>query len=135
MAALVTLTRTWRSNTLSFARKLKLLKALVIFTLLYASEILALLPESKQRLQTFETECMRKLLRISYIEHKTSDWVRRKINFLVDPQEPLVTTDRRWKLTRFGHVSRHDRQLVSQLVGALSQRVTSRLTAFPKHPL
>ena len=102
MAALVTLTRTWRSNTLSFARKLKLLKALVIFILLYASEILTLLPDSEQRLQTFETESMRKLLRISYLERKTSDWVRSKINFLVDPQEPLVTTDRRWKLTRFG---------------------------------
>ena len=35
---------------------------------------------------------MRKLLRISYLEHKTNDWVRNKINFLVGPQESLVAT-------------------------------------------
>ena len=33
---------------------------------------------------------MRKLLRISYFEHKTNDWVRSKINFLVAPQKPVL---------------------------------------------
>ena len=33
---------------------------------------------------------MSKLLRISNLEHKTNDWVRSKINFLVGPQEPLL---------------------------------------------
>ena len=51
--------------------------------------------------------CMRKLL-ISYLEHKTSDWVQSKINFLVDAQEPLLTTVKRLKLSWFWHVSFHD---------------------------
>ena len=39
----------------------------------YGCETWALLPDSKKRVQPFETECMRKLLRISYLEHRTND--------------------------------------------------------------
>ena len=49
-----------------------------------------------------------KLLRISYLEHKTNDWVRSKINFLVDPQEPLLATVKRRKLAWLGQTTRHD---------------------------
>ena len=56
----------------------------------------------RKRIQAFETKCMRKLLRISYLEHKTNDWVRSKINFLVGPQEPLLATVKRRKLSWFG---------------------------------
>ena len=35
--------------------------------------------------------CTRELLHI-YLGHKTNDWVRSKINFLEDPQEPLPAT-------------------------------------------
>ena len=51
---------------------------------------------------------MRKLLFISYLEHKTNDWMRSKINFLMDSQEPLLVTVKRLKLAWFGHVTRHD---------------------------
>ena len=44
---------------------------------------------------------MRKLLRISYLEHKTNDWVQSNINFLVGPQE-LLATDKRRKLAWLG---------------------------------
>ena len=55
-----------------------------------------------------ETECLRKLLRISYLVHKTNDWMRSKISFLVGPQEPLLPTVKRRKLAWFGHVTRDD---------------------------
>ena len=55
-----------------------------------------------------ETKCTRKLLRFSYLEHKTNDWVRSKISFLVGPQEHLLATVKRRKLAWFGHVTRHD---------------------------
>ena len=50
---------------------------------------------------------MRKLLRISYLEHKTNDWVRSKIDFLVGPQESLLATVKRRQLAWFGHITRH----------------------------
>ena len=45
------------------------------------------------------------LLHISYLEHKTNDWVQSKINFLVGPQKPLLATVKRRKLAWFRHVS------------------------------
>ena len=60
----------------------------------------------KKRIQTFETKCMRKLLRASYLEHKTNDWMQSMINFLVGPQEPLLATVKRRKLAWFRHVKR-----------------------------
>ena len=59
-------------------------------------------------LHAFETKCLRKLLCISFLEHKTNDWVRSKINFLVGPQEPLLATVKRRKLAWFGHVTHHN---------------------------
>ena len=61
----------------------------------------------KEKDQTFETKCQRKLLRTSYLQHKTSDWMQSENNF-VGPQEPLLATVKRRKLAWFGHVTRHD---------------------------
>ena len=67
---------------------------------------------TEKRIQTFETKFMRKLLCISYSEHKTNDCVRSKINFLLDPVTRSTVTSsatvRRRKLARFGHVTRYD---------------------------
>ena len=60
-------------------------------------------------MQTIETKCMRKLLRISRLVHNTNDWVRSKINFLVGPQEPLLATVKRRNLAWFGQVTRPNR--------------------------
>ena len=50
----------------------------------------------------------KEILRISYLEHKTNDWVWHKINFFVGPQEPLLATVKGWKLAWFGHVTCHN---------------------------
>ena len=39
-----------------------------------------------------ETKCLRKLLHIPCLEHKTNDWVWSKVNFFLGPQEPLLAT-------------------------------------------
>ena len=57
--------------------------------LIYGCETWTQLADSEKRTQAFETKCTRKLLRISFLEYKTNDWVRTKINFRVGPQEPL----------------------------------------------
>ena len=90
-----------------FASKFKLYKSLVAAILLYGCETLTLLADSEEGIQTFVTKCMNKLLRISYLEHKTNDWVRSKINFFVGPQELLLATVKRRKFACFGHVTRH----------------------------
>ena len=54
-----------------------------------------------------ETKCLRKLIRISCLEHKTNERVRSKINFLVGPQEPPLAAVKRRKLAWLGHVTRY----------------------------
>ena len=73
----------------------------------------------EKRDQAFETKCLRKLLCISCLEHKTNEWTRSKINFLVGPQEPLLVTVKRRKLAWFGHVTRHDSLFKTILQGIL----------------
>ena len=64
--------------------------------------------EKKKRILTFKTKCLRKVLHISDLKHKTNDWVHSKINFLVSLQEPFLATVKRRKPPWFGHVTSHD---------------------------
>ena len=60
------------------------------------------------RLASRGKDWKRKLLRISYLECVTNDWVRSKVDFLVSPQEFRLATVERRKLAWFGHVTRFD---------------------------
>ena len=108
MAAMARLNRIWRCNIISFASKFKLYKSLVTSILLFRCETGTLHADSeKKMIQAFEAKCLRKLIRVSHLEHKTKDLVQSKINFLVGPQEPFLATAKGWKLAWFGHVTRH----------------------------
>ena len=77
---------------------------------------------SEKRTQAFRIECLRKLLHISYLEHKTNDCMWSKINFLVGSQEPLLEIVERQKLAWFGHVTRHGSLTKTVLQGTLEGR-------------
>ena len=62
----------------------------------------------EKKIAAFETKQFRKLLGISYREHRTNEYVRQKIKELVGEQEPLLATVKRRKLTFFGHTIRHN---------------------------
>ena len=85
MAAMARLNGIWRCNTISFTHKFKLYKSLVTSILRYGCETWTLLADSEKRIQAFKTKCKRKLLRISYMECRTSNCVQSKIDFLVGP--------------------------------------------------
>ena len=110
------LNRIWWCSTISFTRKFKLYKSLVTSILLLGCETWlvklvlraqSLVADSEKRIQVFESKCLRTLLCISYLDHKTSNWVWSKSNSLVGPQELLLATVKKWKLAWFGHVTRH----------------------------
>ena len=73
----------------------------------------------KKIIQAFETKCLRKHLRMSYLQNKINEWVRSKINFFLGPQEPLLATVKRRKLARFGHVTSVDSLSNTILQGTL----------------
>ena len=107
MSAMARLTRLWKSN-ISFLVKHKLYKTLVVSILLYGCEAWTLLADTERRIQAFESKCMRRLLGISYKEHKTNEYVWQTVESLVGPQEHLLATVKRRKLKWFGHITRHD---------------------------
>ena len=119
MAIMARLKGIWRCNTITFASKFKLCESLVTSILLYGCETWTLLPDSEKRTQAFETKCLRKLLCISYLEHKTNSWMRSRINSLVGPHEPLLATVKRQKHAWFAHVTRHDSLSTTILQGTL----------------
>lgn len=106
-AAMSKLHPIWRSKISSHI-KLKLYKSLVVSILLYGCESWTLTAESENKIQAFETKSFRKILGISYKDHVTNKEVIRQIESLTGPQEPLLATVKRRKLTWFGHAIRHD---------------------------
>ena len=85
--------------------------SLVTSIFLYDSETRTLLADSeKDRIQVFETKCLRKLLCISYLELGAQDQRlgTEQDQLLCGPQEPLLAIVARRKLAWFEHVTRHD---------------------------
>ena len=105
-AAMSNLQVLWKSRKISFTVKFKLYKTLVLSVLLYGCESWTLVAESERRLQAFEMKCFRRLLGISYKEHKTNKFVIQQITSLAGHYEPLLTTIKRRKFCWFGHVTR-----------------------------
>ena len=107
-SAMTRLESIWKSTYISFPVKLKLFKSLVLSIFLYGCESWTLTADTERRIQAFEYKCYRRLLRISYKDHKTNDFVRQKVTIYAGRQEPLLATVRRRKLAWYGHVCRHD---------------------------
>ena len=97
--------RIGRSRVISFPVRMKLFKALVASILLYGCEGWTLTADLERRFQAFEYKCYRRLLRISYREHKTNDYVRPMVSTLASRQEPLLGVVQRCKLAWYGHVT------------------------------
>lgn len=117
-AAMASLTHIWKSD-MSFQIKYKLYRSLVISTFLYGCETWTLHAETERRIQAFEHKCLRRLLRISYKDHKTNDFVRSTVTTMVGPQETLLAFVKRKKLAWYGHTTRHNCLAKTILQGTL----------------
>ena len=72
--------------------------SLVTSIFLYASESWTLTAELRRRIQAKDMSCYRKILRISYKDHDTSEEVRAKTQQAIGPHEDLLTIVKRRKL-------------------------------------
>ena len=82
------------------------MRSIVISIFLYACESWTLTAELEKRTQTFEMNCYRRLLNISYKDHVTNEEVRRKIQAAIGEYDELLTLVKKRKLRWFGHISR-----------------------------
>ena len=78
-AALTRLKPVWNDRSISLSSKIQLMHSIVTSIFLSACESLTLTAELQRRTQTIEMRCYRKILRISYKDHVTSEEVRAKI--------------------------------------------------------
>ena len=78
-AALTRLKPVWNDRSISLSSKIRLMRSLVTSIFLYACEPWTITAELERRIQAMEMRCYRKILRISYKDHVTSEEVRAKI--------------------------------------------------------
>ena len=93
-----------KSRDISFTTKLNLCVRLV---LLYGYESCTLTAEMVNMIQPFEMKRFRRLLHISWTEHRTKDSVQLQPAMLAEAEKPLLAMVRR-KLLWFCHVTLHD---------------------------
>ena len=104
ISAVSTLNIIWKNRYISLQTKFKVCRGLAVSITLYECESWTLTAETERCVQTFATTYFRTLLRISYTEHKTNEYV----DSLAGKQDPLLATVNRRKLPCFGHVTRHN---------------------------
>jgi hypothetical protein len=109
----------WKSRGLSTGLKLRFLRATVFAIATYGCESWALTKNDRKRIDAFEMWCYRRLLRVSWQEKRTNNWVLEKIGSDMVLQKNI----RERKLRYFGHVIRKDTSIEKQLIqGAVEGR-------------
>ena len=73
---------------------------------LYACESWTITAELQRRIQAMEMRCYRKILRISYKDHVSSEEVRAKIQQAIEPHKDILTIVKKRKLQWYGYISR-----------------------------
>ena len=92
--------------------KLRFLRTCVFSIATYGSESWALTKNDRKRVDAFEMWCYRRLLRVSWKDKRTNDWVLSKVGCEVMLRK---TIDSR-KLRYFGHISRKDGSIVKLIM-------------------
>jgi len=89
-------------DVLSMSLKSRLLQTLVWSVASYGSESWTLKAADKKRLVAFEMIAYRRMMRISWTEHRTNQSILDELS----PSHRFLTTIQRRKLKYFGHVVR-----------------------------
>ena len=102
-AALSRLKIIWRDKNIWLASKVKLMRTLILSTVLYACESWTLTAEIERRIQALEMRCIRRLLNISYKDHVPNEEVRNRTQNAVRVHDDLLTMVKKRKLRWYGH--------------------------------
>ena len=101
-STMVSLTNIWKDKSITITTKKRLLHTLVFSIASYGSECWVLKNIDKKKIEGFELWCFHRLLRISWTEKKTNEWVLNK----ADVSERLLTTINHSKMAFIGHILR-----------------------------
>ena len=117
--ALARLAPIWRDKNITLKSKLRLLESVILSIFLYACQTWTLTAELEKRIDAFEMRCLRRLLKVSYTEHRTNVSIREEVN-AIHSQTPLIVLVRRRKLQYFGHIVRAGGLCLNVLQGCVA---------------
>ena len=90
----------WKSHTIGIPTKIRLLKSLLWPILSYGCESWTLKSTDEDRIKSFEMKAFRQILRVTWTDKRTNDWVLSKAG-----TEPfLLQSVNKRKLSYYGHV-------------------------------
>jgi len=93
-----------KRRNISLTTKMKIFNAVVITTLLYASECWTLLATDLTKLEVFQMSCLRQILGVTQRDRLRNDTIRHRCK-----KQPTVVKRIQWNRLRwFGHVCRMD---------------------------
>jgi len=91
LSVMQSLSSIWRSKDISTTTKIRLLKALVWSVAIYGCEGWTFYSEERKHIEAFEMWCYRRLLRISWTQHKMNKWVLHKLEVERELLVPVKT--------------------------------------------
>ena len=100
-SAVVSLSNIWKDRSITLQSKIRILHTLVFPVATYGCECWVLKKCDRNRLTSFEIWCYRRIMRISWRERKTNEWVLERIG-----QATLINSINKRKLSFIGHVAR-----------------------------
>ena len=106
----IKLSRVWQSSDISLSLKKNLAKSLIWSTALYGCESWTLKNEAEKRIQSFEMWLWRRLLGVTWQEHRTNISVRNDVG--VPEKKGLLAEVKKRKLAKYGHWKRRGGSLV-----------------------
>ena len=89
-----------KDRSVTKTKKIRSMDSLVFLILLYSAETWTIKNRKKKRISAFEMWAWRRLLRISWVHHRTNDSILQEI----DVEERLIQKIYRMQLAYFGHI-------------------------------
>ena len=103
-SAFENMSKTLTSRSINIELRLRVVKCYVWSTLLYGSETWTMTKSLTKKIEAFEMWIFRRMLKISYTEHKSNDAVLK----LMKTEKQLINTIKQRKCRYFGHLIRRD---------------------------
>ena len=102
-STMIKYTTLWKDRNIKLNTKARLMKTLIWSIFTYGCETWTLKAADEKRIAAFEMWCIRRMLRVSWVDRKTNEWCLNKASMT---RQLLVTVKLR-KLKFFGHIVRH----------------------------
>ena len=101
----------WKRREISVTTKMRVFRAVVLARLLYGAELWPLTAAELYKLEAFQTFCLRRILRVSWMDHVPNEVIRKRCF-----QSSLESIMRQRRLRWLGHVQRMELPRMPKLI-------------------